>query len=38
MTPFGKQPQRSAADLGREAVLLALQDAGIDPRAVEAAY
>lgn len=38
MTQFGKQPTRGPDDLGREAVCTALQDAGIDPRKVEAAY
>lgn len=38
MTQFGKQPERSPDDLGREAVWAALQDAGIDPRKIEAAY
>ncbi len=38
MTQFGKQPERPPDELGREAVLAALQDAGIDPRKVEAAY
>lgn len=38
MTQFGRQPDRPPQDLGREAVLAALEDAGIDPRRVEAAY
>ena len=38
MTAFGKQPDRSPEDLGREAVLAALEDAGLDPRRIEAAY
>jgi acetyl-CoA acetyltransferase len=38
MTRFGKHPDRDAADLGTEAVRLAIADAGIDPREVEAAY
>ena len=38
MTRFGKHPDRDAADLGAEALLEAISDAGIDPRAVEAAY
>lgn len=38
MTKFGKHPDRSVADLGTEAVRLAIADAGIDPRRIEAAY
>jgi len=38
MTRFGKHPDRDAADLGAEALLEAISDAGIDPRAIEAAY
>ncbi len=38
MTQFGKQPDRTPEDLGREAVWAALQDAAIDPRKIEAAY
>ncbi len=38
MTRFGKHPDRDAADLGAEAVRLAIADAGIDPRRIEAAY
>ena len=38
MTKFGKHPDRSSTDLGAEAVLAAIRDAGIDPRRVEAAY
>ncbi len=38
MTRFGKHPDRDAADLGSEALLEAIGDAGIDARAVEAAY
>ncbi len=38
MTRFGKHPDRDAADLGAEAVRLAIADAGIDPRRVQAAY
>ena len=38
MTPFGKHPDRSAAALGAEAVLLALEDAGAASSAVEAAW
>ena len=38
MTRFGKHPDRTAADLGADAVLEALGDAGLDPRRLEAAY
>jgi acetyl-CoA acetyltransferase len=38
MTPFGKQPERSARDLVRSAVSEALAGAGAQPRAVQAAY
>jgi acetyl-CoA acetyltransferase len=38
MTKFGKHPERDAADLGAEALLGAISDAGIDPRSIEAAY
>ena len=38
MTRFGKHPERDAADLGAEALLGAIGDAGIDARAIEAAY
>lgn len=38
MTPFGKHPQQSLRDLGREACRLAIQDADIMPREIEAAY
>ncbi len=38
MTQFGKHPDRTAADLGAEATLEAIDDAGIDPRRIEAAY
>lgn len=38
MTRFGKHPDRSVADLGSEAVLEAIADAGLDPRRIEAAY
>jgi benzoylsuccinyl-CoA thiolase BbsB subunit len=38
MTKFGKHTDRSVADLGTEAVLEAIIDAGIDPRRIEAAY
>lgn len=35
---FGKFPERSAVDLGREAALGALEDAGVSPREVQVAY
>ncbi|MBI4278234.1 MAG: thiolase family protein [Armatimonadetes bacterium] len=38
MTKFGKHPERPVEDLGTEAVLEAIRDAGIDPRRIEAAY
>jgi acetyl-CoA acetyltransferase len=38
MTRFGKHPDRDATDLGTEALREAIADAGIDPRAIEAAY
>lgn len=38
MTQFGKHLERSLRDLGREACLLAMQDAGITPKEVEAGY
>jgi acetyl-CoA acetyltransferase len=38
MTQFGKHLERSLRDLGREACLLAFQDAGIEPKEVEAGY
>ena len=38
MTRFGKFPDRSVEDLGREACWAAIQDAGIDPRDIQAAF
>ncbi|HET8673532.1 MAG TPA: thiolase family protein [Thermoleophilaceae bacterium] len=38
MHPFGKHPDKSLKDLGREAVWAAIDDAGIDPRAIGCAY
>lgn len=38
MTQFGKHPDRDATDLGVEATLAAIRDAGIQPRQLEAAY
>jgi len=38
MTQFGKHLERSLRDLGREACLLAIKDAGVTPKEVEAGY
>jgi len=38
MTQFGKHPDRSLRDLGREACINALRDAGINPKKIEAGY
>ena len=38
MTQFGKHTDRSLRDLGREACLNALRDAGITPKKIEAGY
>jgi acetyl-CoA acetyltransferase len=38
MTQFGKHTDRSLRDLGREACLNALRDAGITPKEIEAGY
>ena len=38
MHPFGKHPGKSLKDLGREAVWAAIDDAGIDARAIGCAY
>lgn len=35
---FGKFPQRTAAELGREAVLAAIKDAGVSPKDIQVAY
>jgi benzoylsuccinyl-CoA thiolase BbsB subunit len=35
---FGKFPQRTAAELGNEAVLAAIKDAGVKPRDIQVAY
>jgi len=35
---FGKLPEKSIADLGRQAVLAAIRDAGISPRDIQIAY
>ncbi len=36
--PFGKHPERTLVDMGAEAALLALRDAGLPPSRVEAAF
>ncbi|MFQ5524096.1 MAG: thiolase family protein [Acidimicrobiia bacterium] len=38
MTRFGKHPDLDSTDLGTQALREAIADAGIDPRAIEAAY
>jgi acetyl-CoA acetyltransferase len=38
MTPFGRYPNRSLRDLGREASWAAIKDAGISPKQIEAGY
>jgi len=38
MTPFGRWPQRTLRDLGREAVVQALTDAASEPGEIEAVY
>lgn len=38
MTQFGKHTDRSLRDLGREACLNALRDAGVNPKKIEAGY
>jgi acetyl-CoA acyltransferase len=38
MTPFGKHPDKSLKDLGREAIYRAVQDANIELSQIEAAY
>ena len=38
MIAFGRYPHRSAADMGAEAVLLALDDAGLSIRDIQAVY
>ena len=38
MTAFGKHPDRSLGDLGREAAAAALEDAGLDPSDVQMAF
>lgn len=38
MTPFGKFPEKTIGDLARESSWLALDDAGVDPRRVQAIF
>ncbi len=38
MHPFGKHPDKSLKDLGREALWAAIDDAGVDPRRIGCAY
>jgi acetyl-CoA acetyltransferase len=38
MLPFGKYPDRSVADLGREAIRAVLAETGVDPAEIGAAY
>ncbi len=38
MTQFGKHLERGLRDLGREACLIAIQDAGVMPKDIEAGY
>jgi acetyl-CoA acetyltransferase len=38
MTQFGKHPDRSLRELGREACVNTLRDAGINPKKIEAGY
>ncbi len=38
MTKFGKQPERLLEELGREAILAALADAGLEPGHLQAVY
>ena len=38
MIPFGKYPERKLSDLGWPAVKMAIADANIDPRKIEAVY
>ena len=38
MTPFGKHPDKSLRELGREACLHAMRDAGLGPRDIQAGY
>lgn len=37
-TTFGKMPERTATDLGREAVQEAIKDCGINPKDIQVAY
>ena len=38
ITQFGKHPDRSLGDLGREACRHALRDAGLNPADIQAGY
>ncbi len=38
MTPFGKHPDKTLKDLGREACWNAIRDAGVNPKDVQAGY
>lgn len=38
MVPFGKHTDKTVEEMGRDACWQAIQDAGIDPRRIEAAY
>ncbi len=38
MTRFGKFPEKNVLDLGQEACFKAIQDANIDPKAIQVAY
>src|SRR5688572_32304619 len=38
MVPFGRFPDRSAADLGRDAVLTLLQETKVEPDEIDAVY
>jgi len=38
LTKIGKQPERLLSAIGREAVTMAIKDAGVSPREIQAAY
>src|SRR5690554_4770397 len=38
MTPFGRYPQRTVAQIGAEAALMALDDAGLSIQDIQALY
>jgi acetyl-CoA acetyltransferase len=38
LTKIGKQPERLLSAIGREAVIMAIKDAGIPPKEIQAAY